>query len=148
MAEQNKTNWKLMIGIIVLIIIIAAGTSFAFMRYFVAKMNEPEAEKQSKEIGTTYTLGDFIVNLSDSQSYQFVKASIVVETSQGDLVEELDKRKPQIRDRIIAILREANIEDIQEPGAVSIKNQIMTRLNQILTEGEITSVWFTQLVIQ
>lgn len=135
----------LMIGI--LMIIIAAGTSYAFMTFF-ADGGEAQVSTVNKEIGPTYSLGDFVVNLSGSGGYQFIQASIVVEVDSEKVVSELDRRSPQIRDIIISILRDQKLEDIEEPGAKIIKNQIRFNINKVLSTGEIKNVWFTQLVVQ
>ncbi|ACL70426.1 flagellar basal body-associated FliL family protein [Halothermothrix orenii] len=137
---------KSFIGIVIMMVLIAAGTSYGFMTYFDRTNSQHVLE--SKDIGPTYSLGDFIVNLSGTGGYQYIKASIVVEVSQDSVIRELDKRSPQIRDIIISILRDQKMADIEEPGARTIKNRVRAELNQVLTTGKITSVWFTQLVVQ
>lgn len=145
MAREGS-NFKLFAGIAILMVVIAAGTSYMFMNFFAEKSDKVVAGKQG--IGPTYSLGDFVVNLSGSGGYQYIKANIVVEVNRDSLVEELDMRSPQIRDKIITILRRQKLEDIQEPGTKVLKNQIITSVNEILSGGKITSVWFTQLVVQ
>ncbi len=147
MAEEGN-NFKLIVGIAVLMVVIAAGTSYMFMNYFAKSGNKTETVAKKENIGPTYSLGDFVVNLSGSGGYQYIKANIVVEVSKNNLVEELEKRSPQIRDRIISILRGQKLEDIQKPGTEVLKNNIKVSLNQILAGGKITNVWFTQLVVQ
>ncbi len=154
MADENNNglSMKMMIIMMVTIIIITGIFSYVFMS-FLAPGNGSQEEEVVKEeseskIGPTYTLGDFVVNLSGSGGYQFIKAHIVVEVDESDVVAELDKRNPQIRDLIILTLREQKIEDIEEPGAHVIKNRLKTKLNQILNSGQITNIWFTQLVVQ
>ena len=88
------------------------------------------------------------MNLTGSRGYQYVQASIVVEVSTDNVIDELEKRNPQIRDCIIAILRDQTVADIEEPDAQTIKNRIMASLNSLLYTGQITQVWFTQLVVQ
>ena len=149
MAEENDNggsgNILKMIGIFVLVIIIAAGTSYGVMTYFNADKKE---ETKKAEFGPTYSLGDFTVNLAGSGGYQFIKASIVVEVSDEKVISELEKRSPQLRDIIISNMREASIQEIEEPGAKKIKVSVKTELNKILNSGKIEHVWFTQLVVQ
>jgi flagellar protein FliL len=149
---DNKTpviNLKTIIFLGMIIVVIAGVTSFGLMYYFNSS-NEKEDSKVLTDngIGPTYQMGEFVVNLSGTGGYQFIKASIVLETDEKNLFKELDKRDPQLRDMIIAILREQKLTDIEDPGAGVIKNRIKTTLNQVLTTGEIKSVWFTELVIQ
>lgn len=143
--NDNGGNMMKLIAIFLVMIIIAAGTSYGVMTYFNSD-KEPEPEKP--EFGPTYTLGEFTVNLSGSGGYQFIKSSIVVGVSKKDVISELEKRSPQLRDAIISIMREASINQIEEPGAKDIKKEVKSGLNSILQTGKISDVWFTQLVVQ
>lgn len=144
MAKEGL-SFKSVLAIALLMLIIAASTSYGFMRFFMLSNSEKVREVT---IGPTYSLGDFVVNLTGSKGYQYVQASIVVEVSTDNVIDELEKRSPQIRDCIIAILRDQTVADIEEPDAQTIKNRIMASLNSLLYTGQITQVWFTQLVVQ
>ena len=146
MPKKEGVSFKTILGIGILMFLIAAGTSYGFITFINYNDDPQQATKNS--IGPTYSLGDFVVNLSGNRGYQYIQASIVVEVSTDNVIAELDKRSPQIRDGIISILREQEVDDIEEPGATVIKNRIITQLNEILLTGEITQVWFTQLVVQ
>lgn len=144
MAKEGL-SFKSVLAIALLMLIIAASTSYGFMRFFMLSNSEKVREVT---IGPTYSLGDFVVNLTGSRGYQYVQASIVVEVSTDNVIDELEKRSPQIRDCIIAILRDQTVTDIEEADAQTIKNRIMASLNSLLYTGQITQVWFTQLVVQ
>lgn len=144
MAKEGLT-FRSVLAIAVLMLVIAAGTSYGFMMFFMHGSTERAREVT---IGPTYSLGDFVVNLTAGRGYQYIQASIVVEVSTDNVIDELEKRSPQIRDCIIAILRDQTVADIEEPDAQTIKNRIMASLNSLLYTGQITQVWFTQLVVQ
>lgn len=144
MAKEGLT-FRSVLAISVLMLVIAAGTSYGFMMFFMHGSTERAREVT---IGPTYSLGDFVVNLTAGRGYQYIQASIVVEVSTENVIEELEKRSPQIRDCIIAILRDQTVTDIEEADAQTIKNRIMASLNSLLYTGQITQVWFTQLVVQ
>lgn len=144
MAKEGLT-FRSVLAIAVLMLVIAAGTSYGFMMFFMHGSTERAREVT---IGPTYSLGDFVVNLTAGRGYQYIQASIVVEVSTENVIEELEKRSPQIRDCIIAILRDQTVTDIEEADAQTIKNRIMASLNSLLLTGQITQVWFTQLVVQ
>lgn len=156
MAEENNSglNLKVLIIMMVVMIIITGIFSYVFMSYFVNKNGSNQnqqvttEEESNQSIGDTYSLGDYVVNLAGSGGYQFIKASIVVEVDDQKVISELEKRNPQIRDIIIVTLREQKIEDIEDPEATIIKNQILTRINEVLSKGMVESVWFTQFVVQ
>jgi len=149
--DEGKVNIKMIALIVVLIIIITGIMSFTFFTFFSVSDNVDgkEAEQRSvKDIKPTYNAGNFVVNLSDSSNMNFIKASMVFELEDGEMVEELDKRKAQIRDEIIAILRSQSQKIIEEPGAKTIKSIIKNSINQLLISGKILNVWFTELVVQ
>ncbi len=152
MAEEKKTglSFKTLVILLLVIVAITAIMSYTFLSLFTTGGLAGIGSKKGSEIepGPTFSLGDFVVNLSGTGGYQFVRASIVVEVDEQKVVSELEKRSPQIRDIIILSLREQKIEDIEEPGARVIKNQIMVKLNEVLSSGNIINVWFTQLVVQ
>lgn len=143
---SDGLSFKSILGIALLMVVIAIGTSYGFMRFLNSNDNVQVVNQNA--IGPTYSLGDFVVNLSGTRGYQYIRASIVVEVSTENVIAELEKRGPQIRDNIIGILRDQQVTDIEEPGAKVIKNRIITKLNDILRTGDITQVWFTQLVVQ
>ncbi len=147
MAEENDNGGSMfkMLGIFVLMIIIAAGTSYGVMTYFSP---DRQVESRQPEFGPTYTLGDFTVNLSGSGGYQFIKSSIVVGVTTEEVITELEKRSPQVRDAIISIMRNAQISEIEDPDAKAIKEKLKSELNTILNTGKVSHVWFTQLVVQ
>ncbi len=145
---KDGVGLKTIIVIGILMILIAAVTSYTFMTFFSSYGNDQDVTGNAANIGPTYNLGDFVVNLSGTGGYQYIQASIVVEMNNEKVVAELERRSPQIRDIIISILREQKIKDIEEPRAEVIKNQIEVKTNQVLNTGQITNVWFTQLVVQ
>ena len=150
MAEKGQINFKMLALIIVLIIIITGVASFTFFTYFSVSSDEQnEEEVQSiEDIRPTYEVGKFTVNISNNSQISFVRASIVFELENPELSEELDKRSSQIRDRIISTLRSQDEEILEEPGADTIKEIVKDKVNELLISGEITNVWFTELVVQ
>ena len=145
MSERGEVTVKLIIGIAVLMIVIATATSYLFMNFF---MRSEDTVVRGEDIGPTYPLGEFIVNLADTRGYQLIQANIVVEVENENVIKELDKREPQIRDRINSILRSQRMQDLEEPGVKALKTQIKEALNNILPDQYVSSVWFTRILVQ
>jgi len=149
MAENKTINYKMLTLIIVLVIIITGVASFTFFTYFsVAENSEEKEEFKIEDIRSTYMVGDFVVNITDNSRINFIRASLVFEIEDNNLIEELEKRKPQLRDTIITTLRSQNETILKEANAQTIKSIIKNEVNKILKSGEITNVWFTELVVQ
>ncbi|ADO76710.1 flagellar basal body-associated FliL family protein [Halanaerobium praevalens] len=150
MAEEGKMNYKMLALIVVLVIIITGVASFTFFTYFsVSNDEKEEKEVQSiEDIRPTYEAGSYTVNISNNNRINFIRATIVFELEKSDLAKELDKRTSQIRDRVISTLRSQNQEILEEPGSNTIKRIVKEKINELLISGEITNVWFTELVVQ
>jgi flagellar FliL protein len=151
MAEDGQMNYKMLALIVVLVIIITGVASFTFFTFFSVSGDEDNNENEIssvEDIRSTYSVGNFTVNISNNNQISFVRASLVFELESTEMIEELDKRSSQIRDRIISTLRAQNQEILEEPGADSIKAIVKDKVNEILISGEVTNVWFTELVVQ
>lgn len=137
----------LVFAIIVVVAAVAVGISYYSMgTFFFSEVSSKDLA--GKEIGPNQSLGEFLVNASGTAGYQFIKASVVVEVDKKDVLSELKKREPQLRDIVISILRNDQLVDINEAEGTKIKNEIKTMLNEVLISGKITRVWFTQFVVQ
>jgi flagellar FliL protein len=162
LAENNNTQEnkkkdrgiKKLAVIAVLVVITLTASGFFLLQYVNPEESaEGEAavaneDAVAEDIGPTFAVGDFTVNFNDKEQIKYLKASIVFEIDDEAVVSEMEKRKPQIRDLIITTLRSQSLEDIKEPGAKKIKTSIKAQINNTLNNGEIVSVWFTDLIIQ
>ncbi|MFW5873465.1 MAG: flagellar basal body-associated FliL family protein [Bacillota bacterium] len=148
MAEDGSKLSKIITyaGIVFLVVVLAAATSFGVL-WYMTRDTGPEEEAENK-MGPTYQLGEYTVNLSGTEGFQYLQTNIVVEVNDEEVIGEIDKRSPQIDDAIISTLRDQSIEEIQEPGANVIKKQLADSINEVLRDGEINNVWFTKFVVQ
>ena len=112
------------------------------------------AEKTKTEslIGPIYPLDPFIVNLADPGGKRYLRTSISLEIKNGEnknLKEEMDKRLPQVKDIIVTLLPTRKFDDIQTvEGKLALRDELMQRLNKILTQGKVTNIYFTEFVVQ
>ncbi|AZR73869.1 hypothetical protein BBF96_11000 [Anoxybacter fermentans] len=156
MSDSKPTgiSWPIVLGIIILVILITAGTSFLMMYLFsntqakVDLNNENASKKKVEEMGPSYNLGEFVVNLSGSRGYRFLKVNLVVEVNKESVIKELEERDPQLRDAINEILRSQTSEDIEDPSLIKLKTQIINKLNEFLAKGEVKNVFITEFVVQ
>ena len=142
--KEGEFQIKHIILLIMIIFIMAAGTSYLLLQFYIT---ESGAEEEKEQAGPFHSLGDFVVNLQAS-SRQFLRVKIVVEAENNQVITELEDKTPQTEDKINTILRGMNLKDIEEPGIPSLKKELKNKLNQILSSGEITSIWFTEILVQ
>ncbi len=156
-APSRKFSKKwILIGLAVLVI---AGVGFAgwiLMEGEAETSAEPAPgpEKSPKEpietgVGKIFSMDPFVVNLNEPGGKRYLKSKIELEFADELLAKELDSRLPQLRDVILIHLSSKTLDEIQGvDGKIELKNALVTRINQVLTKGQIRNLYFTQFVIQ
>jgi flagellar FliL protein len=119
----------------------------------VQRQKEAEAATENGEdtalTGILYSLGTFIVNLADQGGKRYLRATIDVEYNNESLTEEIEKRLPQIKDSILMILPTKTFEDVNSvEGKNGLREEIITKLNSFFSAESITTIYFTEFVIQ
>ncbi|NUM87589.1 MAG: flagellar basal body-associated FliL family protein [Bdellovibrionales bacterium] len=95
-----------------------------------------------------FSLGDVLTNLSGPASSNYVKININFEVSKDADEEDLKKRKPQMRDRIISILNAKKPAELSSAdGQNALKEEIRAVVNSTLTKGKVEGVYFSSFVI-
>lgn len=99
--------------------------------------------------GPMYPLETFYVNLEDKPFGRILKVGMDFELSTRDLKEEIEKRLPQIRESILLVMSNKTSEEVLSPqGKNLLKEEIISRLNALLTTGIIKNVYFKDFVVQ
>jgi flagellar FliL protein len=160
----------------VLIIIIAAfvllvgmmGAGFFIimkqMNSAVAQVQQKSGEQPAEEesppepevsIGPIYKMDTMIVNLADQGGKRYLRITMEFELKPAEnievkeVVEELEKRLPQIRDAILMLLPSKQYADIATTsGKISLRDEILSKLNAYLKKGQISNIYFTEFVVQ
>jgi len=113
-----------------------------------AKGHEGREAARPHDIGEIFELEPFIVNLQDNTGSRYLKVSIHLELDPMTL-EEAKLRTAQIRDAIIILLSSKSYADVGTvQGKYQLRDEIMARVNHILTGGKVRNVYFTEFVIQ
>lgn len=105
-----------------------------------------DAESQ-EFIGKTIPMETFLVNLSGNRGNKLLKVNMDLEVEGGKISEEIDKRKPQIRDIIIILLSSKTYAQLSTPeGKEFLREEIRDTVNSFLTSGKIKRVLFTEFI--
>lgn len=100
-------------------------------------------------VGPMYPLDQFVVNLLSESGSRFLKLELNLELDNEKLSPEIDGKKPLIRDIIIRTLTSKTYEDISTAkGKERLKDEIVSRLNEVLRDGYIKNVYFTDFIVQ
>ena len=115
------------------------------------EMANSEEVINAQSIGPIFSLGTFIVNLSDNGGSRYLRVSIDIELSKEELKEDIEKRLSQIRDNILMIIPSKTFSDLNSSeGKTILRNQILLGINEILNnDGDgVVNIYFTEFVIQ
>jgi len=106
-------------------------------------------ETNYEEIGQMYPMDQFVVNLYSEGGGRYLKTSLNLELAGEELAVELDSKKPLIRDIIIRALSAKTYEEISTiKGKENLKDEIVMNINEVITDGKINNMFFTDFVIQ
>ena len=126
-------------------------------RLYGAEMNPPrpaEVEKNPMP-GPILAIEDQIYNLGEPNRY--LKATILLEMNSDNksdkqlagLNEEVKKRESQIRDIVIRVISGKTYREVNSPqGKEQLKDELRTRINEVLARGEIKRIMFTSFAVQ
>ena len=101
------------------------------------------------DIGPIFSMDTFIVNLVDPHGKKYLKLRLELELSVEELRMEVDRRMPQFKDTILTLLSSKTYEDVSSlEGKLQLRAEMMSMLNQYLKSGSITSIYFTEFIVQ
>lgn len=116
---------------------------------------DPEAEgeqaatEQTAKTDQLLVLEPFTVNLAQGDGpRRYVRLDAVLRLSNDTKLEEIEARKPQIRDSIISILNTKRPDDLlKKEGKTYLKEEIKASINSFLVDGRIEDVFYTSFQI-
>ncbi len=166
---QKKSGGKMMLVIIIVLIllILIGGGLAAFLllsgdneEVSSAPQQTQQTQMQRKKgisgrstnlltIGPMYPMDQFVVNLLSESGGRFLKTSLDIELENQEMSPEMDMKKPAIRDIIIRTLSSKTFEEIgTEKGKERLKDEIVEKINEILADGQVKNIFFTDFVVQ
>lgn len=156
--EKKKSKLKWIIALLLLVVVLGAG-GFAAWKFFLSAPEEPAGQQLPLDTGSTgevspkdarvVTLPTFLVNLADPLGRRYIKLTLDVEVVSPEAAAELESSQAKVRDAIILLLSSKSYVDLAPlENKILLKNEIVTRLNQILGGSKVVRVYFTELVIQ
>lgn len=168
-APEKKSKKKLFIIIGFVVILVIGGASYFFL--FSGGGGDDEHAEASEEVDAhgkkkkkvkkgkhgeelasegpeIIQFDPFIVNLTNTAGNRYLKVSISIELD-AEAAEESKGKTAQIRDSIITLLSSKSYTDVGSvSGKYQLRDEIAARINLIISEGKVKSVYFTEFVIQ
>ena len=161
----SRVGW----AILAVALIIAASTGSALLAYLLfnrtlpaapARLEAVEARRSSvaeaeaatpPPLGPTLEVGEFVVNLAPGPglSVRYARLGVVVEADRPEVVDQLRRREPQVRDLIIGHLRTKRVDEVaSREGLEQVRRELAESLTRLVTRGKVVNVYFTDFVIQ
>ena len=154
--EVKKGSPMKKIIIIFLGLIILSGGGYFGFNYFIKGKEKKEtktvqAKPRPKET-MNLSLDPFIANLRDEEKTgkRYLKISMVLEIVKDKKINQLiQKDMPKIKDSILLLLTSLEYNDINTlEGKLSLKKEIIKRVNNILNGDFIKDIYFIEFVVQ
>ncbi len=158
--EEGGNKSKILLIIIVVLVLLLLGVVVGFGVYYFSQTPKqlPPAEELAKvevkkekkpEFLPVFSLKPFVVNLADARGRHYLKVSMKLELSSDELLEEVKKRQPQIRDVILTLLSSKTSSEVNSmEGKFLLREEIIKRINTFLITGKITKVYLEEFVVQ
>lgn len=101
------------------------------------------------KMGVFVSLDPFIVNLASDAGKRYLKVVMQLELAKPEMGVEVNNRMPQIKDAVITVLSSKSSEELLTiEGKFQLKEQVLTRINNLLTGGVVKNIFFVEFVIQ
>lgn len=103
----------------------------------------------SKDVGMMVNIDSFIVNILDDQGTRYLKGTITIEIDGQAGADEITARMPQVRDAILLHVGNKTFQELNDlQGKLQLRAELLTRLNELLQNGKIQKIYFTDFVVQ
>jgi flagellar FliL protein len=150
--KKSFFKWILLTGIVLFVVI---GGYFGWTLFVkggegVAGISEPLL-KLREEKPVIYPLNPFIVNLMDKSGLgkRYLKVTMKLEVGNEKDKDLLADHTPQIRDTVLLLLSSLTFKDINSiEGKIDLKQSLMARINRVLGDGRVRTIYFSEFVVQ
>ena len=154
-AKEKKSMVKPILIIVVFVCLLGGGF-LAWKSGVVAKLigtpggeTKSAGSQKSQEMGPTYNMETFLVNLNEPQGKRYLKATVSLELGTEKVQVELERRLPQIRDAVLTMLSSKAYSDISDmTGKYQLRAELISMINSYLKSGKIANVYFTEFIVQ
>jgi flagellar FliL protein len=153
-AAPKKSKKLLWIVIAAVVLLGGAGAGYFVLsgsgdEQPAAEAVEATSESESPEL---VSLDTFLVNLNDPQGDRYLKLTMRLAISPKTVAEEAsgnDLFLARLRDRVLNVLMRKTFAELSNPlGKDGLRLEIESEVNDLLTEGKVHEVLFSEFVVQ
>ncbi len=151
-AAGSKPLLKWAIIAVVVLVLVGGGVFIGSKMQLLPSTeskNDTAATKKEKEIGKMWPMETFIVNLAGGKGRRYLKVRMNLELDHEKLELEVQQKVAQIRDSILILLSSKSFTQIESmEGKNTLREEILVRVNGLVTSGKVRGVYFTEFVVQ
>jgi flagellar FliL protein len=153
-GQKQKKSMGLLIIIIVVVVVLGAGGAFGWLMLSKKSADSQQtsgANAKLQKPSIMYPLCSFIVNLMVKKGLgnRYLKVTMELEIDNEESKMVLDKNTPQLRDTILLLLSSLSFKEISSmEGKMELKQALLSRIGQVLGEGLVHEIYFSEFVVQ
>lgn len=149
---KSRTMLFVIIGIVVVAVIGAvAAYALGVFSKSIPDAGKDDAEQATpvKSAGPLVALKPFIVNLADEDDNRYLKVTVELEVKDASVEAACEERAAKIKDVMISLFSSKTFDQIRDiKGKIKLRQEITTRLDEILGTKAIRQVFFTEFIVQ
>ena len=145
----KKSKLKLII-IAIVILFIGVGGIFGYSKFNKGKEKKVETDKADKA-SIVLPLNSFVVNLMDKRGVgkRYLKITMELEVNKEEDKLLVENHNAQLRDTVLLLLSSQSLNEINTmEGKLELKQNLLSRMSQILGDGVVRRIYFTEFVVQ
>ena len=148
-ATAKKSKLKFII-IAVVVLLIGVGGIYGYSKFNKGKEKKADIS-QTDKASIVLPLNSFVVNLMDKQGVgkRYLKITMELEVNKEEDKLLIENHNAQIRDTVLLLLSSQSLKEINTmEGKLELKQNLLSRMGQILGDGVIRRIYFTEFVVQ
>lgn len=145
----KKSKLKLII-VAAVVLVIGVGGLFGYSK-FKGEKEEKTKVNDNDKMSIICPLKSFVVNLLDKKGVgrRYLKVTMQLEVAKEEDKILIENHNPQLRDTILLLLSNQTLKEINTmEGKLELKQALLSRMKQILGDGVVRRIYFTEFVVQ
>ena len=148
-VPTKKSKLKLIV-IAIVVLFIGVGGIYGYSKFNKGKEKKAEIS-QADKASIVLPLNSFVVNLMDKQGVgkRYLKVTMGLEINKEEDKLLIENHNAQLRDTVLLLLSSQSLKEINTmEGKLELKQNLLARMSQILGNGIVRRIYFTEFVVQ
>ncbi|MDN5346756.1 MAG: flagellar protein FliL [Clostridia bacterium] len=144
--EKPKRSWFITVLLAAVVLLSAGYVYYFFFGQPESRAGAAGGGEQGSQPLYQHALESITVNLADPGLRRYLRTKIVLEYADKRLGKELQEKSYRVQDAVISVLRSKKTDELQDDNA--LRRELLQAVNNVLTQGKVSALYFQELVIQ